>query len=75
VNPEPDESDLTRLDAPALTSRVRAREVVFPDSAEWGAALFSSSPRRSLLVPVLIVALAVLLLESAVAGAGQRRTA
>ena len=73
VNPEPDESDLARLDAATLASRVRAREVVSPDSARWGAALFSSSPRRSLLVPVLVLALAVLLLESAVAGAGQRR--
>jgi hypothetical protein len=75
VNPEPDESDLVRLDAATLASRVRAREVVSPDSARWGEALFSSSPRRSLLVPVLVLALAVLLLESAVAGAGQRRTA
>jgi hypothetical protein len=75
VNPEPDESDLTRLDGAALASRVRAKEVILPDSGRWAAALFSSSPRRSLLVPVLIVALAVLLLESAVAGAGQRRAA
>jgi hypothetical protein len=73
VNPEPDESDLTRLDGPTLASRVRATEVVSPDSARWGATLFSSSPRRSLLIPVLVLALAVLLLESAVAGAGQRR--
>ena len=75
VNPEPDESDLTRLDAAALVSRIRARDVAAPDSARWSASLFSSSPRRSLLVPVLVLALAVLLLESAVAGAGQRRTA
>ena len=75
VNAEPDESDLARLDLPTLASRVRATEVVSPDSARWSAALFSSSPRRSLLVPVLVLALAVLLLESAVAGAGQRRTA
>jgi hypothetical protein len=75
VNPEPDESNLTRLDLSALASRVRAAEVVSPDSARWSASLFSSSPRRSLLVPVLVLALAVLLLESAVAGAGQRRTA
>ena len=74
VNPEPDESDLARLDGATLAARVRAREVVLPDSGRWAAALFSSSPRRSLLVPVLLVALAVLLLESAVAGAGQRRT-
>jgi hypothetical protein len=74
VNPEPDESDLARLDAPTLASRVRASQVVSPDSGRWGAALFSSSPRRSLLVPILVLALAVLLLESAVAGAGQRRT-
>jgi hypothetical protein len=73
VNPEPDESDLARLDTATLASRVRAREVVSPDSARWAATLFSSSPRRSLLVPVLVLALAVLLLESAVAGAGQRR--
>ncbi|HEU5183448.1 MAG TPA: VWA domain-containing protein [Gemmatimonadaceae bacterium] len=75
VNPEPDESDLARLTSDALVSRVRAAEVVSPDSARWTAALFSSSPRRSLLVPVLVLALAVLLLESAVAGAGQRRAA
>ncbi|MGQ0715632.1 MAG: hypothetical protein ACT4PJ_18185, partial [Gemmatimonadaceae bacterium] len=74
VNPEPEESDLTRLDGAMLASRLRAAEVVLPDSARWSAALFSSSPRRSLLVPVLVLALAVLILESAVAGAGQRRT-
>ena len=74
VNPEPEESDLTRLDPAALVSRIRAREVASPDSARWSASLFSSSPRRPLLVPVLVLALAVLLLESAVAGAGQRRT-
>jgi hypothetical protein len=73
VNPEAEESDLTRLDGAALASRVRGREVVLPDSGQWVASLFSSSPRRSLLVPVLILALAVLILESAVAGAGQRR--
>jgi hypothetical protein len=73
VNPEPDESDLSRLDGAMLASRIRAREVVLPDSGQWGASLFSSSPRRSLLVPVLVLALAVLVLESAVAGAGQRR--
>ena len=75
VNPEPAESDLARLDGAALASRIRAKEVVLPDSGRWSSALFSSSPRRSLLVPVLLLALAVLLLESAVAGAGQRRTA
>jgi hypothetical protein len=75
VNPEPAESDLARLDGATLASRIRAKDVVLPDSGRWSAALFSSSPRRSLLVPVLVLALAVLLLESAVAGAGQRRTA
>ena len=74
VNPEPDESDLARLDGAALATRIRARDVVVPDSGQWVASLFSSSPRRSLLVPVLVLALAVLVLESAVAGAGQRRT-
>jgi hypothetical protein len=74
VNAEPDESDLTRLDGQTLASRVRGREVVVPDSGQWAASLFSSSPRRSLLVPVLVLALAVLILESAVAGAGQRRS-
>jgi hypothetical protein len=72
ANPEPDESDLTRIDSQTLASRVRAREVVVSDSARLGSVLFSSSPRRSLLVPVLVLALAVLILESAVAGAGQR---
>jgi hypothetical protein len=75
VNPEPEESDLSRLDGTVIASRLRATEVVVPDSARWTASLFSSSPRRSLLVPVLVLALAVLLLESAVAGAGQRRAA
>lgn len=73
VNPEPDESNLARLDGATLASRVRATDVVLPDSGQWAASLFSSSPRRSLLVPVLVLALAVLVLESAVAGAGQRR--
>jgi hypothetical protein len=73
ANPEPDESDLTRIDPQTLASRVRAKDVVVSDSARLGSVLFSSSPRRSLLVPVLVLALAVLILESAVAGAGQRR--
>jgi hypothetical protein len=73
ANPEPDESDLTRIDPQTLAARVRAKEVVVSDSARLGSVLFSSSPRRSLLVPVLVLALAVLVLESAVAGAGQRR--
>jgi hypothetical protein len=75
VNPEPEESDLARIDGSALASRIRAEDVVIPDSSAWTASLFASSPRRSLLIPVLVLALAVLILESAVAGAGQRRTA
>ncbi|MDQ4080148.1 MAG: hypothetical protein M3125_05260, partial [Gemmatimonadota bacterium] len=75
VNPEPQESNLTRVDGRTLASRIRAEDVVIPDSSAWTASLFASAPRRSLLVPVLVLALAVLVLESVVAGAGQRRTA
>ena len=74
VNAEPEESDLTRLDPAALVvahSRPRGR---VPGQHALECIAVSSSPRRSLLVPVLVLALAVLLLESAVAGAGQRRT-
>jgi hypothetical protein len=76
VNVEPEESILTRLDAEALAARVRARDIaVIDDSARWETAAFSSAPRRPVVVPLLMLLLATLVIESAVAGAGRRKTA
>jgi hypothetical protein len=74
VNPEPEESALARLDDATLVSRLRARDVrTVRDSAQLSSALFASAPRRPVVLPLLIVALAALLVESAVAGVGHKR--
>jgi Aerotolerance regulator N-terminal len=74
VNPEPEESALARLDDATLASRIRARNVrTVSDSTQLSTTLFASAPRRPVVMPLLIVALAALLVESAVAGIGHRR--
>ena len=65
-----------RLDDVTLVSRIRARDVrAVSDSARLGTVLFASAPRRPIMLPVLLAAIAALLAESVVAGIGQRRAA
>jgi hypothetical protein len=75
VNSQPSESHLRRLELAALASRVRGDDVHAYDRAgELGASVFASAPRRPLVFPLLILALAALLTESVVAGGGWRRS-
>jgi hypothetical protein len=75
VNSQPAESQLRRLELATLASRVRADDVrAFDRSGELGASVFASAPRRPLVFPLLILALAALLTESVVAGGGWRRS-
>ncbi len=74
VNGEPEESALGRLDDAVLRRRIGADDVrVFGTAAQWSSAVFGTADRRPLAVPFLIGAIAALLAESAVAGAGNRR--
>lgn len=76
VNPQSAESQLRRLDLAALAARVRAADVrAVDDSAVLESGVFASAPRRPVLVPLLVIALAALLAESVVAGGGLRRSA
>jgi hypothetical protein len=75
VNQQPAESQLRRLDLTTLASRVRADDVRAYDSpGELESSVFASAPRRPLVFPLLILALAALLTESVVAGGGWRRS-
>ncbi|HEY9514057.1 MAG TPA: VWA domain-containing protein [Gemmatimonadaceae bacterium] len=75
VNPEPTESQLRRLDVTALAARVRAGNVrAVDDDASLERGVFASAPRRPILVPLLVIALAALLTESIVASGGRRRS-
>jgi hypothetical protein len=75
VNPQPAESQLRRLDIATLASRVRAGDVrAFDQPAQLESSLFASAPRRPVVVPLLVLALAALLTESVVAGGGWRRS-
>lgn len=75
VNSEPAESQLRRLDPATLASRVRADDVrAFDGAAELESSVFASSPRRPLVFPLLVLALAALLTESVVASGGWRRS-
>ncbi|MFL5577396.1 MAG: BatA domain-containing protein [Gemmatimonadaceae bacterium] len=71
VNVEADESVLRRLTKGELASRVRARGVrAVDDAAAWPSAVFASSTRRPLTVPLLVAALLLLLAETALTRAG-----
>ena len=75
VNPQPAESQLRRLDLATLGSRVRADDVRAVDqSGQLESSVFTSAPRRPVVFPLLILALAALLTESVVAGGGWRRS-
>ncbi|MGH7721033.1 MAG: hypothetical protein ACREON_19570, partial [Gemmatimonadaceae bacterium] len=76
VNPEPAESMLDRFDAAGLRARLRAREVrVIDDAAQWRDAAFDSAPRRPIIMPLLLLAVATLLAESVMAGSGRKKVA
>lgn len=75
VNGEPEESELGRLDDSALRDRVRGGQVsVSSDGRLWARSLFAAADGRPLAIPFIVAALVALLAESAVAGAGGRRS-
>ncbi|MFN8571025.1 MAG: BatA and WFA domain-containing protein [Gemmatimonadaceae bacterium] len=64
VNSEPEESDLRRLPAPDLRSRLRAREsVVVTGDTEWKRAVFDMGAQRPLQPSLLVLALLCLAAE------------
>jgi hypothetical protein len=74
VNPEARESVLDRLDHDAFAARLRGRNVQVTDNAATlDAGVLSSAPRRPIGTPLLVIALGVLLVESAIVGTGRRR--
>jgi hypothetical protein len=69
ANAESGESELGRLEQSALRAVLRARDaIVTTDAREHMAQVFDSAPRRSIGMPLLILAIALLLVEAAVAG-------
>ncbi|HEX5436808.1 MAG TPA: VWA domain-containing protein [Gemmatimonadaceae bacterium] len=76
VNPEARESALARLNNDALAARLRGSDVrVVDDAATLHTHTLSSAPRRPIVAPLLMLALLVLVVESAVVGTGRRRAA
>jgi hypothetical protein len=74
VNSEPDESQLQRLTPQALAERLGTRASnVFTDSTAFTASVLTAAPQRPLVAPLLIVAAAVLLVETLVTSAGRQR--
>ena len=80
VNGEPSESELRRLDEEGLAARIRGEDVqVMSDATRWSRSVFGTADRRPLAVPFLLLAVAALVAESALAGSafagtGGRRT-
>ncbi len=82
VNGEATESDLTRLPAEGLASRVRAQggrrgAAVYSDGGQWAAAVFDATAGRPLAAPLLGLALALLIIETLVvraSAAGRERS-
>ncbi|HUF30484.1 MAG TPA: BatA and WFA domain-containing protein [Gemmatimonadaceae bacterium] len=73
ANPEPEESELRRLDPTAFRALLRSRDAIVTTSArEHMTQVFDSAPRRSIGMPLILLAIALLLTESAIAGT--RRT-
>jgi Aerotolerance regulator N-terminal len=76
VNPEPAESDLRRLPLPVLRDRLRSRDAVVTDApALWRRSLFTAGARLPLQLPLVLLALALLVLETLIVWRGERRTA
>lgn len=71
VNADAEESLLQRLTGKELASRVRARRVEVLDAVGgWPAAVFASSTRRPLVLPLLVAALLLLATETLLTRAG-----
>ena len=72
VNGEPEESILGRLDDDDLARRIRGAEDVrvSDDPNTWSRSVFGTADRRPLAIPFIVGAIAALLAESVVAGAG-----
>ena len=69
ANAEAEESELGRLDATSLRALLRARDVVVTsDAREHMAQVFDSAPRRAIGMPLILLAIALLLVEAAIAG-------
>jgi hypothetical protein len=71
VNPEPEESDLTRL-APDSLARTLGADRALQDPARLGRETFAAGGRRALATPLLLLALVLLAAESLVARRGRR---
>lgn len=75
VNPEAEESDLTRIPLAMLRDRLRSRDaVVTADAAAWTRSLFDVGSRRPLQLPIILLALALLIAETVVVRRGERTT-
>jgi hypothetical protein len=75
VNANPRESELDRLSANELSRHVRARRLlVAADRAAFGNMAFRSAARRSIAEPLVIAALALLVVEAILVGVGRRST-
>ncbi|HUF27618.1 MAG TPA: BatA and WFA domain-containing protein [Gemmatimonadaceae bacterium] len=73
VNAEPDESRLARLSDDALRARLGGRTTrVIRTDEPWEGQVFTSTDRRSLLVPFLLAGCLAMLLETMVAGSAGR---
>lgn len=74
VNPPADESNLERYDTRELADRLKTeRTLIAPSASAWSAMAFRAAARRSLVEPILIAALALLLIEAISIGARNRR--
>ncbi len=73
VASESGESELDRLDERAMRDRLRAREVrVVSDASALARLAFASAPRRYLASPLLLLALAALVVETVLVSGGGR---
>jgi hypothetical protein len=75
VNPPSAESDLTRIARDALEGRVGTEVTEVRRTGAWERAIFRARQGPELWRPLLLVALLLLLLESAIAAAGRVRKA
>lgn len=74
VNPPPEESDLSRLDAAELAERLLpTRDVRVSGSSGWSDAIFHRRLGREATLPLLVALLVLLVVESAVAATGGGR--
>jgi hypothetical protein len=68
VNAEPEESELDRWKPDELARLLGARARVARDEREWTAAVFDTSSRHSMIVPLLVTLLVALGTETVLAG-------